>query len=641
MKIKKISAQNFMSFESLDYEFPETGLYFIDGVVVGGNATNSNGSGKSSALAETLSFGLYGRTIRGSGRDEIVNWKTGKDCVVSILLEDDVGNEYTIARFRKDNVNSNDLILFKGDEDITQSKSSITQNVIDSILGMNWLTFSTVVVFGQLAARFAEAVDTEKKEILDEILMLQQYQTALANVKKDLKELSNTETELAPNISAIDAAIITLYEEDKGLDNKLAELRLKEAAIEPEIGRLQAESVSNKASLDKWYKDIEELKKETDGLRQDVKDIDQFVTQVTEDKAVAIKEAGGNVNELLVAYRTEENKVSSIEHTIGKMTDLTSAAECPTCGQDMKGSSLIEVQKHNVAELKTAKTVMEKAKKIYETAAAKEKVIEDEWSGKFDKAMGAKGDADEVLRSHIEDMNKLWIDVKDAEAKIESCKYEVEKLKAGIEPMIKGVEEDRARIKSVVKDKQTELEEVQLLLAQIQEEKKYLNFWVTGFGNQGIKSLLMDEIIPELNSRANYYIGALSDEQIKVQFMTQVELKSSKEVRDKFDLRVMKDGIVAEYNSLSGGERRRVDVGTLLALQSLLFDRVAGKCSIVVLDEIFEAMDSSGIEKVVPLLEEASKDKAIYVISHQSELAPYFRNILTVRKENGISSLEV
>ena len=84
-----------------------------------------------------------------------------------------------------------------------------------------------------------------------------------------------------------------------------------------------------------------------------------------------------------------------------------------------------------------------------------------------------------------------------------------------------------------------------------------------------------------------------------------------------------------------------MDVGTLLALQSLLFDRVAGKCGICVLDEIFESMDASGIEKVVPLLEEAAKDKAIYVISHQSELSPYFRNILTVRKENGISVLEV
>ncbi len=641
MKIKKISAQNFMSFESLDYEFPETGLYFIDGVVVGGNATNSNGSGKSSAIAETLSFGLYGRTIRSVGKDEIVRWGAGKDCAVSILLEDDIGNEYTIARFRKDRVNTNDLVLFKGDDELTQSDSRVTQELIDRILGMSWLTFSTVVVFGQLASRFAEARDAEKKEILDEILMLQQYQVALAAVKKDIKELSNSETELAPNLSAIDAAIITLYEEDKGLDDKLAELKLKEAAIEPEIAKLLAESVSNKASLDKWYKDIDELKKETDGLKQDVKDIDQFVTQVTEEKAVAIKEAGGDVNELLVGYRTEENKVSAIEHAIGKMADLTSAAECPTCGQDMKGSSLLEVQRHNKEELKTAKAVMEKAKKVYEVAADKEKAIETEWAGKFDKAMAAKGDADQILRSHIDSVNEWTINAKDAEAKIETIKFHVEQLKAGIEPMIKGVEEDRARIKSTIKEKQVELEEVQRLLAQIQEEKLYLNFWVTGFGNQGIKSLLMDEIIPELNSRANYYIGALSDDQIKVQFMTQVELKSSKEVRDKFDLRVMKDDIVAEYNSLSGGERRRVDVGTLLALQSLLFDRVAGKCSLIVLDEIFESMDASGIEKVVPLLEEASKDKAIYVISPQSDLAPYFRNILTVRKENGISALEV
>lgn len=641
MKIKKISAQNFMSFESLDYEFPETGLYFIDGVVVGGNATNSNGSGKSSAIAETLSFGLYGRTIRSVGKDEIVNWKAKKDCVVSILLEDDSGNEYTIARFRKDNVNANDLVLFKGNDELTQSDSRVTQEVINRILGMSWLTFSTVVVFGQLASRFAEARDAEKKEILDEILMLQQYQAALTAVKTDIKELSNSEQELAPDISAIDSAIITLYEEDRGLDAKLEELKLKEAAIEPEIAKLQAESGSNKSSLDQWYKDITELKNETTGLQQDVKDIDNYVTQVNEDMAKAINDTGSNVSELLVAYRTTENKVATVEGSINKLGDLTSVAECPTCGQDMKGSSLNEVKQHSEDELKKLKTDLVKQKKVYDTAVSKENAIKDEWNVKFDKAMSAKGDADQILRSHIDSVNEWTINAKDAEAKIEAAKFQIEQLKGGIEPMIKGVEKDRERIKSTIKEKQVELEEIQLLLTQIEEEKKYLNFWVVGFGNQGIKSLLMDEIIPELNSRANYYIGALSDEQIKVQFMTQVELKSSKEVRDKFDLRVMKDGVVAEYNSLSGGERRRVDVGTLLALQSLLFDRVAGKCSLIILDEIFESMDSSGIEKVVPLLEEASKDKAIYVISHQSELAPYFRNILTVRKENGISVLEV
>jgi len=68
MKFLNLRAKNFMSFEELDFIFPQSGLYFVGGEIQDGGMSNSNGAGKS-ALFEALCYGLFGKTIRGIAAD--------------------------------------------------------------------------------------------------------------------------------------------------------------------------------------------------------------------------------------------------------------------------------------------------------------------------------------------------------------------------------------------------------------------------------------------------------------------------------------------------------------------------------------------------------------------------------------------
>ena len=97
MKFLNVRAENFMSFEELDFTFPMKGLYFVGGEVVGGGMSNSNGAGKS-VLFEALCFGLFGKTIRNAGKDDVINWAKKKDCLAEVILEDDSGENYIVTR---------------------------------------------------------------------------------------------------------------------------------------------------------------------------------------------------------------------------------------------------------------------------------------------------------------------------------------------------------------------------------------------------------------------------------------------------------------------------------------------------------------------------------------------------------------
>ncbi|MCK5641914.1 MAG: hypothetical protein KAJ19_14015, partial [Gammaproteobacteria bacterium] len=162
-------------------------------------------------------------------------------------------------------------------------------------------------------------------------------------------------------------------------------------------------------------------------------------------------------------------------------------------------------------------------------------------------------------------------------------------------------------------------------------------FWNTGFSNKGIKSLLLDSITPFLTEKTNYYLNFLTNGEIKINFNSQSTLKGSDELRDKIDVRLLKNGKEYSMAKTSGGEARRIDICISLALQSLL-SLSDSTLNITIYDEIFDSLDELGRDYVLNLLKEEIKTKSsIFVISHDSNLQDQFRNIIKIKKKGGIS----
>ena len=96
----------------------------------------------------------------------------------------------------------------------------------------------------------------------------------------------------------------------------------------------------------------------------------------------------------------------------------------------------------------------------------------------------------------------------------------------------------------------------------------------------------------------------------------------------------------ATYESLSGGEKTRVNIALLLAQKSLA--NVIGNmtCNLIILDEILGYCDSEAESNVINLItNELDSLETIYMISHK-EIPIGYDNIITIVKDkNGLSQV--
>jgi DNA repair exonuclease SbcCD ATPase subunit len=101
-------------------------------------------------------------------------------------------------------------------------------------------------------------------------------------------------------------------------------------------------------------------------------------------------------------------------------------------------------------------------------------------------------------------------------------------------------------------------------------------------------------------------------------------------------------GLQRSYDSLSGGEKRRIDIAVCLAFSAWIRQRFALRSSllgIMILDEVMSFLDASAEDCIAPILQEEAKDKAVFIISHTRELSSYCDRVITVKKENMVSRI--
>lgn len=637
MRFLSLSVKNFMSFREFEYIFPGSGLIFVGGEVVDGSISSSNGAGKSS-IFEALCWGLYGQTIRNVSKDAVVNRTAGRDCMVEVIFEDDHGEIYAIRRFRNDAKFMNSLLFYKGDHDVTGAAAQVTQELINTVLRMPWIVFSTAVVFGEKAARFAEARDSEKKQIFDEILMLQQYQEAQARVRTDLKALrtkiGETETKklvVAERVSVNTSTLSNLEKENE-------DLKQRQESINQEVAEKNSELDGLRTAHEKMIEDVKQAKAAYESLDKENKTLYTSIQTLEKEKSIALKD----VNSRLMGHQVERATISR------RMSELKTKSEqdrtrlvgtrCPTCAQAITVDSIAEIHQHFLEELGEVEKEFSKADSSVRVDSEIVEKITKDFAQKQDEIFKTKKEMDEqlqilnkIFRDKDQEQMRKWSEIQLLQAQIKSLESSLkdrwERLLKQIEEIIRSLEEDKAQIAMIDQ-----------ALKQLDLEKAYLTFWEEGFGNTGIKSLLLDEIIPQLNTRVAFYANVLMDDELLIQFDTESLLKSEK-LKDKFDVGLFRNSTRVEYASCSSGEKRRVDVAILLALQSLVFERGACSSNLIILDEVFDSLDTTGVERVVALLSEEAKDKVIFVVSHMAEFRDYFNTELLVKKSGDRSYL--
>ena len=161
MRIKRVKARNIYSFKNLDLDLTKyNGIVRILGNNLDSGA--SNGAGKS-AILEVITLGIFGKTIRKSNEDSIVNTQFGSGLSVTLLLDKEGVGDIEITRTKRPT--SLNFIV----NGVNQNKENApeTQKYIEEVLETDYKSFMASVVFGQHSSfSFLDSNPEDKRKII-------------------------------------------------------------------------------------------------------------------------------------------------------------------------------------------------------------------------------------------------------------------------------------------------------------------------------------------------------------------------------------------------------------------------------------------------------------------------------------------
>ncbi|HEY5901598.1 MAG TPA: SMC family ATPase [Anaerolineales bacterium] len=164
------------------------------------------------------------------------------------------------------------------------------------------------------------------------------------------------------------------------------------------------------------------------------------------------------------------------------------------------------------------------------------------------------------------------------------------------------------------------------------------------FGKDGVPALLIEQALPQIESRANELLDRLSDGQMSIRFVTQAEYKDKKrgDLRETLDIQISDGAGMRDYEMYSGGEAFRVNFAIRLALSEVLAQRKGARLQTLVIDEGFGSQDTRGRQRLVEAINLVRDDFAkILVITHLEELKDAFPNRIEVEKTDQGSTVMV
>jgi exonuclease SbcC len=164
------------------------------------------------------------------------------------------------------------------------------------------------------------------------------------------------------------------------------------------------------------------------------------------------------------------------------------------------------------------------------------------------------------------------------------------------------------------------------------------------FGKDGVPALLIEQALPEIETKANDILDRLSNGAMSVRFITQRGYKDNKrdDLKETLDIQISDGAGLRDYEMFSGGEVFRVNFAVRLALSEILARRTGARLQTLVIDEGFGSQDAQGRQRLIEAINSVRGDFAkILVITHLEEMKEVFPNRIVVEKSLRGSTLQV
>lgn len=181
-----------------------------------------------------------------------------------------------------------------------------------------------------------------------------------------------------------------------------------------------------------------------------------------------------------------------------------------------------------------------------------------------------------------------------------------------------------------LKKKEAAAEKLSVIMKQLQQ----LLLLKDAFGSKGIRALVIDYIIPELEDKINGILSQMSE--FKVILDTQQEKSSGDGNKEGLFITIVNDmGEEMPFENYSGGEKLKIVVAITEALATLQ------KCGFRLFDETWVGLDETSLESFSKVLDSLlERFPQVVCVSHLTEIKSAFDDKMTIIKHNGVSRIE-
>lgn len=566
-----------------------------------------NGHGKSS-VPLILEEVLFNKNSKGIKKGDIVNRNLDTNKFNATLTFKVFNDNYRIELSRTGATQK--VKLLKNGSDISSHTATDTFKQIESIIGLDFKTFSQIVYQNSNSSlQFLTATDTARKNFLIELLSLERYVKIFEEVKKVHKGVADRLLTVQTKLDTIKAWIA---KNTGKVDNYLVEKSLP--VLDPIIIDRVSSLKSTLATIEATNKSIvknNEYKKLLETI-----DKSQLAKQY---EYIEYSQYSDRVAQINAAVASAQKTITSHKHI--------HEGTCSTCYQPIDISiinKIIEDAQKVITELSTEKdklsVIIKEAKSNNSKLEEHQQLVED-----FEKYSNLIDDSIPQLLLDKEEISSELVEV---QSSLEAIRKEIDSVTKYNQSVVL----HNAKVDSIKEQTQQftkELEEHSKELEVVEEQMGLLEVLKKAFSTNGLLAYKIENSVKDLESLTNTYLAELSDGRFQLEFSLH---------NDKLNIVIIDNGKSIDITALSAGELARVTTSTLLAIRKLMSSLSKCRLNILFLDETIDNLDTFGKEKLVEVLL-SEEYLNTFLISH-GYTHPLISKILVI-KEEGVSRLEL
>lgn len=613
-----IEIEGFMSLGHVNIDLKDSGYTLINGVNnTETDLAKSNGSGKSS-IWEALVWCLTGETIRGTKSVENIIQNNGTYVKLNFTVNND---NYVIIRSKNHKQYKTNLLVYVNDKDVSGKGVRDTTKILKEYLPeLDNSIISSVIVLGQgLPSRFTNNSPSGRKEVLEQLsksdFMVEDIKLRIINRKSELdKELRQ--------------------EQDTQLKTK-SECELLQTQLDSDIEQLNSEQdveqtkqllIISKEQCNTLQNLVTEIQTECEQINTQINENSLTISSLESQKNEQINDLQQKYYNIINPLNIKQTEIlKDVQFLQNEITNIENIKDvCPTCGQ-----KLPNIFKPDVSDKKIK----------LDNLLQQKHTVEQELTNQNLNLQTEISQVTEDISQQINNLQQLNLTLKQKYSEVNNKLVLTNKELTNItkqiseyENVINSYETTKQLLEQRVFLSQNKITNYKSQLQEIEQDildiENHLNV-IKKFDTiikRDFRGYLLHNVIEYINTVAKQYCSQVFNTDL-------IEFKL-----DGNNISISYNN--KEYEMLSGGEKQKIDLIVQFSIRDMLCKYLNFSCNILVLDEIFDNIDSVGCDKVIELISNKLQEvSSVYIISHHAEELeiPVDNYITVVKGLDGVS----